>query len=362
MIYQNLIRPVLFKLDPERIHNVFLSLGEFFGRFWFFRRLFSLFFNYKNKKLKNTIAGINFKNPVGLAAGYDKNAKLMKILPSMGFGFEEVGSITGVSCEGNPKPRLLRLPKDKALVVNYGLRNDGAKVLAKKLSGKRFKFPVGINIARANNPGIIDSLNKGIKDYILAYKYLKNVGDYLTINISCPNTSDKRAFSNPKNFDKLMKEFNKLRIKKPVFVKLKPDSSKKDVDEFIRISNKYKFITGFVISNLTKNREGLKSNKKDFKEMEGSISGVPVREKSNKLLKYVYKKTRGKYVLIGCGGIFNAKDAYEKIKLGASLVQLITGMIYNGPGLIKEINKDLVKLLEADGYKNIKEAVGKGGR
>ena len=359
MLYQHILRPIFFRQDPEKVHERMTSMGEFFGRFFLTKKLLSLFFNYKNKKLRVNIAGINFENPIGLAAGFDKDARLTDVLPCVGFGFEEVGSITGEPCEGNEKPRLFRLPKDKALAVNYGLRSKGAKVISKKLLNKKFKFPVGVSIARANNPDIVMDVEKGIKDYIKAYNYLKNVGDYLTINISCPNTPDERAFSNSKNFDKLMKEFNKLNIKKPVFIKLKPDFSKKEINEFIKISNKYNFITGFIISNLTKDRSNLKTSEEEFEKVKGGISGIPVREKSNKILKYVYKKTKGKYLLIGCGGGFSAEDAYEKIKLGASLVQLITGMIYNGPGFIKEINKGLISLLKRDGYNNIKEVIGK---
>ena len=359
-IYKNILRPIFFRQDPEKVHERMTSLGEFFGRFFLIRKLLSLFFNYKNEKLRVNIAGINFENPIGLAAGFDKNARLTDVLPCVGFGFEEVGSITGEPCAGNEKPRLFRLPKDKALAVNYGLCSKGAGVISKRLLNKKFRFPVGVSIARANNPDIVVDVEKGIKDYIKAYEYLKDIGDYLTINISCPNTPDDRAFSNSKNFDRLMKEFSKLGINKPVFIKLKPDFSKKEVDEFIKISNKHNFITGFIISNLTKDKSNLETSEEELERVKGGISGIPIKEKSNKILKYVYKKTKGKYVLIGCGGIFSAEDAYEKIKLGASLVQLITGMIYNGPGFIKEVNKGLVRLLERDGYSNICEAVGKG--
>lgn len=358
-MYKKIIRPILFKINPEKIHERMTSMGEFFGKFFLTKKLFSLFFNYKNEKLRVNIAGINFENPIGLAAGFDKDARLTDVLPYVGFGFEEIGSITGEPCEGNEKPRLFRLPKDKALAVNYGLRSKGAKVISKKLLNKKFKFPIGVSIVRANNPDIVIDVKKGIKDYIKAYNYLKYIGDYLTINISCPNTPDDMAFSSSKNFDKLMKEFSKLKIEKPIFIKLKPDFSEKEVDEFIRVSDKYKFITGFIISNLTKNRNNLKTSKEELEKIKGGISGIPVREKSNKILKYVYKKTKGKYILIGCGGVFSGKDAYEKIKNGASLVQLITGMIYEGPGIIKKINKELVELMKRDGYKNIKEVIGK---
>ncbi|MAF50855.1 MAG: dihydroorotate dehydrogenase (quinone) [Nanoarchaeota archaeon] len=354
MIYAKLIKPILFKFDAEKIHARATNTGEKLGNSSVSRKAISSLYSYENKKLETEILGIKFKNPTGLAAGFDKDARLTKILPSVGFGYEEVGSIAGSPCNGNSKPRLFRLPKDNALVVNYGLCSIGSEIISKKLRNLRFKFPIGVSIVRANNSDIVMDVDKGIRDYIKAYENLKDIGDYLTINISCPNTPDKLAFSCVDNFDKLMREFSKLDIRKPVFIKLKPDFSKKEIDEFLKISDRYSFIKGFVISNLTKNNKNLRSNNL-FK---GGISGKPVKEKSNEMLKYVYKKTKGKYVLIGCGGIFNAEDAYEKIRNGASLLQLITGMIYNGPGIIKEINKGLVKLLEKDGFNNVLDAVG----
>lgn len=357
-MYEKILKPVLFRQDAEETHNKAIFWGELFGKFTVFKKLFSLFFNYKNDKLNINVLGVDFENPVGLAAGFDKDARLTQILPEIGFGFEEIGSIAGSFCKGNEKPRVFRLPKDKSLVINYGLKSEGSEVIFNRLKNKKFKFPIGINIVRANNPDIVMDVNKGIKDYIKAYNNLKTIGDYITINISCPNTPDDRAFSSADNFNKLMGEFGKLKINKPVFIKLKPDFSKKEVDDFLEVCSKHAFVKGFVISNLSKDRSGLKSGKEEIDKTEGGFSGLPVKNKSDELLKYVYKKTKGKYVLIGCGGIFSAEDAYKKIKNGASLVQLITSMIYKGPSVIKEINKGLVKLLEKDGFDSIKDAIG----
>ncbi len=352
-VYKNFLRPIFFMQDPEIVHDRAISMGGLYGKFWLTKKFFSLFFNYQNPKLKTQIKGITFQNPVGLAAGFDKNACLTQILPSIGFGFEEIGSISGTACQGNPKPRLKRLVKDQAIIVNYGLCNIGAENIAKELINKELKFPVGINIARANNPDIVMDVDKGIQDYLKAYNALKDISDYFTINISCPNTPADQAFSEPENFSRLIKAFPK--ISKPVFIKLKPDMSKGDIDKFIEICDEHKFVTGFIISNLTKDRSKLNETS-DFK---GGISGLPTKQRSNEMIKYVYQKTQGRYIIIGCGGIFSAEDAYEKIKSGASLVQLVTGMIYEGPGLISDINKGLVKLMERDGYSSIGEAVGK---
>lgn len=341
--------------DPEKVHHRSTRLGVLLGRFSFTQKLLGLFFNYQHPLLQQTIAGITFPNPVGLAAGFDKDARLTQILPSIGFGFEEIGSVTGTPCAGNAQPRVFRLPKDEALVINYGLCSLGAEAIARNLRTQRFRFPIGVSIARANNADIVMDVEKGIADYHKAFAFLKDLGDYLTINISCPNTPADRAFSTPKIFARLMESFKDTHFPKPVFIKLKPDFSFAEVDAFIALADQYPFITGFIISNLTKDRRALTM----FHEgMKGGISGKPLVKKSNDLITYVYKKTQGRYVLMGCGGIFTAEDAYEKIKAGASLVQLITGMIYEGPACIKKINKGLVALLKKDGYRNISEAIG----
>jgi len=357
-VYTKLWRPVLFRQDPEVVHDRFVKLGVMFGRFSVTRGILSFFFNYKNKMLESRVAGIKFQNPIGLAAGFDKDARLTSVLPSIGFGYEEIGSITGTECPGNPKPRLWRLPKDKGLMINYGLKSKGSRIIAKELHGRKFKFPVGVSIARANNSDIIMDIKKGIADYIKGINNLKEIGDYITINISCPNTPENQAFSTCENFKLLMEALDNEEIDKPLFIKMKPDLSEPEIDRFIEICDQYKFVTGFIVTNLTKDRERLKTEPEKLALMKGSASGAVLQEKSNSMIKYMYSRTRGRYVLIGVGGIFNASDAYTMIKNGASLLQLVTGMIYKGPTCISDINKGLVRLLKKDGYKNISEAVG----
>lgn len=349
-IYTSLTRPLLFKFNPEEVHDSAVALGYFLGRFKVTRFITKLFFSYSNKKLEQTICGIKFKNPIGLAAGFDKNAKLTQIISSVGFGFSEIGSVTAEPCKGNKKPRLWRLIKSRGLVVNYGLANDGCDVIQKRLQSKTFNIPIGINIAKTN---CIETttVDGGIKDYTESYKKLVDLGDYIAINISCPNAFGGTDFSNSMKLDKLLKTI--LKTKKPIFLKMAPDLSKEKIDKIIKISRKYK-IDGFICGNLTKDRNRI--IEKDVKE--GGISGKPVEKLSNELIKYIYKKTRGEFVIIGCGGVFSAKDAYHKIKLGASLVQIITGMIFEGPQLISTINQELAKLLEKEGYDNISDAVG----
>ena len=222
------------------------------------------------------------------------------------------------------------------------------------MRNKIFRIPVGVSIAKTNNPLIKGK--KSVKDYLKSFEIMRKIGDYITINISCPNVGDGRSFEDPVLLNSLLKNIKKIRKKEKILLKISPDLDKKNIDRIIKLADKYG-IDGFIISNLTKNRKNLSN---DYKlRFSGGLSGKPVREKANKIIRYVFEKTRGKFVIIGTGGVFSGKDAYEKIKSGASLVQLISGMIFEGPGVIKKINKELAELLERDGYENIRDAVGR---
>ncbi len=342
-------------MDPEVVHDKTINLGKFLGSNFITRGIVSLKFNYSNKKLEQRILGLDFKNPVGLAAGFDKNIELINVIPSVGFGFEEVGSITGEPCEGNPKPRLWRLKKSKSLVVNYGLKNEGCKVLSEKLKKLRPKIPIGVSIAKTNSKETVNT-DKGIADYFKAYYAFRAVGDYYTINISCPNAYGGEPFTDAKKLDKLFTKINSIPRNKPLFLKISPDLSKAEIDAIIKISKKHR-VDGFVCTNLTKNRNNDKIIDETIPEV-GGISGKVVENLSNETIRYIYSKTNGKFVIIGCGGITSALDAYVKIRNGASLVQLITGMVFEGPQLISNINLGLVKLMKRDGFDNISEAIG----
>lgn len=326
-------------------------MGRFLGSNPVTRGLTSAFFNYHHPALEQSVAGIKFQNPIGLSAGFDKDAYLMPILPSVGFGFEEVGSFTALPYEGNKKPRLYRLPEQQTLRVNYGLKNLGAAALHKRLRGQKWDFPVGISIAKTNMPetSVVD---KGIEDYFFTYKTFQDTGDYFTINISCPNTcEEKPIFAQAQNLDLLLQKIFSIPKTKPVFIKLSPDLPDEQLNKILQVCEKHP-VDGFVCTNLTKinrfNHEG-----------KGGFSGKAVSELSDSLIAKVYKFYNGKKIIMGVGGVFNAADAYRKIKLGASLIQLITGMIFMGPQLISEINQGLVELLKKEGYKNISQAVGK---
>ena len=339
-------------MDSEKVHRKIVKLGKRFGEDIGMRRLVSDLFDFQDNKLKQEVLGIKFRNPVGLSAGFDKNGEIIGIMEDVGFGFTEIGSVTALQCPGNKGKRMSRLVDKKSLWVNLGLNNNGVDEIVSRLSKKRYGIPYGISIAYTNCE---DNKDTGIalKDYILSLKRVneRNVGNYVTLNISCPSLKKDRPFLDPGEFEKLMKEVKKVKFEKPLFVKLSPDVKKKDVDSIMRIAKKYG-ISGIVCTNLSKNHN-LKS---------GGLSGKAVEKESDEMLKYVSqvnKKKKYGFVLIGVGGIFSGEDAYRKIKLGANLVQLITGMIYEGPQLIGQINNGLVGLLEKDGFSEISEAVGK---
>ncbi len=291
-----------------------------------------------------------------MAAGFDKNAHLTSLTPLLGFGFEEIGSVTGEQCLGNDKPRLWRLPKSKSLVVNYGLMNDGAEKLADRLKSKKFDLPIGVSIAKTNSPDTCE-MNAGVKDYVKAYDTMRNIGDYVTINISCPNAFGGQPFTDRKSLGILLSALDKIRVDKPHYIKLSPDLSEEQLNDILNLAANYK-INGFITSNLTKNRKNKRIIDENPPE-NGGFSGKIVQELADKQLAYIRKHTGNKFTLIGCGGIFTAEDAYRKILHGASLLQMITGMIYQGPQTISEVNRGLTELLKRDGYKNISEAVGK---
>ncbi len=353
--YKYLIKRILFLLNPETVHSFILWLGKFLGNFYFTKKTIGLCFNFQNSKLEQNLFGLNFKNPIGLAGGFDKNGKLTQILPALGFGFMEIGSISSRSCQGNKKPRLWRLPEFKALRVHYGLPNEGAGAIAKNLQGLQFKIPLGVNIVKTND-SLTDNIEEGIKDYEKVFKTFLPIACYFTINISCPNTSGGEPFLEPENLDRLLSRLDLLKRKQAILVKLSPDLTEKRLNDLLNVIISHK-VNGIICSNLIKQPKNSLLTKNIISQ-KGGFSGKIVENESNRLIRAAYKKTRGKLTIIGCGGVFGAKDAYKKIRLGASLIQLITGMIYEGPQIIGEINRNLVKLLNQDGYSNISQAIG----
>lgn len=348
-VYRNVVKPTAFMFDAEAVHKFFIAVGKRLGKHKLGKKVTRVAYYYENDMLSQKLLGIDFTNPIGLSAGFDKNAEIVSICEDVGFGFSEVGSVSAKYCAGNPGVRLERIREKESLWVNLGLNNDGVDEIGSRLSGKKYGIPYGVSIAKTNCAETADD-DAGIRDYCYTLKKLNelNVGKFYVINISCPNSFGGQPFSRPLAYEKLLKELMKTRSKKPIFVKLSPDIDRRNIDSIIKISRKYK-IAGFICSNLTKKHDLGK----------GGLSGKAVEKASDELLSYVYSRTRGEFVLIAVGGVFSAQDAYKKIKLGANLVELITGMIYNGPNLISEINQGLVSLLREDGYDDICEARGK---
>ncbi len=355
--YAHFLKKIFFILDPETVHDRLTGLGKTLGNFSITRNLTASLFQFNHPSLEQNILGIRFKNPIGLAAGFDKDAQLTDILPSVGFGFAEVGSITGEPCAGNPKPRLWRLKKSQSLLVYYGLKNQGCIAIASRLIKKQFTFPVGISIAKTNSPDTV-SEQQGIADYLKAYTTFAQaaIGDYFTINISCPNAFGGEPFTDPEKLDHLLAALTEMPKPKPIFIKLPAELPNPQTDAIIILARKYK-LAGFVCTNLAKSRTNPHIKDQNVPE-NGGMSGKVVQELSDNLIAYIYQKTNGEFIIIGCGGVFSAADAYRKIKLGASLIQLITGMIFNGPQVIGDINRGLVSLLESDGYTSISQAIG----
>lgn len=355
--YRYIGKPFFFMLDPEDVHDQMCWFGEKLGKNGVTRSLVRSFFFYKDPSLGQDVCGIHFPNPIGLAAGFDKNAVLTQVLPAVGFGFEEIGSITGEPCAGNARPRMWRLPKSQGIVVYYGLKNDGCEAISKRLKEKKFDIPVGISVAKTNSPATV-KVQDGIEDYVKAFRASLDIGQYMTINISCPNAFGGEPFTDPGRLDLLLSGIDKVATTKPIFLKMPADITTAELDALVAIADRH-HVQGFILSNLTKKYDRPEIRQEEMKGItHGGISGKPLSSQTDALIGYLYQKVGEKYVIIGCGGVFSAEDAYEKIRKGATLIQLITGMIFEGPQLIGEINRGLVRLLHRDGFKNISEAIG----
>lgn len=359
--YRFILKPILFLTDPERIHIFMTSFGELLGKIKPAKYMLkATLCSPPQPILMQRVAGIPFENPVGLSAGFDYEAKLTQILPSIGFGFETVGTITNLPYIGNPPPMLGRLPKSRSLMVNKGFKNDGASAVIRKLESLDFEIPIGISIGRTNGKKSMTQ-NQSVADVTHAFSLFeksKVKHAYYELNISCPNLYGNISFYPLPNLKELLTELEKLHIKKPVFAKMPIEKDDKETMKMLEVIAQYP-IAGVIFGNLQKNRKDPSLDPEEVKRFPiGYFSGKPTERRSNELIKLAYLEYHKKFVIIGCGGIFSAKDAYRKIRLGASLLQLITGMIYQGPQLISQINLELADLLEKDGFKHISEAVG----
>lgn len=340
-----LLRPLLFMLDAERAHRLTIAaLGMGMGRSA----------KPDDPMLSTTVAGLTFPNPIGIAAGFDKNAEVPDDMLRLGFGFAEVGTVTPEPQDGNPRPRIFRLREDDAVINRLGFNNQGLEAVRARLA-VRHGLPgqVGVNVG-ANK----DSADR-IRDYATGVRGMGRWASYITVNISSPNTPGLRALQDRAELTRLVAAVVAARgqLSLPLFVKVAPDLHDEDVADIAEVITG-SGIDGLIVSNTTLAREGLVSRNADET---GGLSGKPLLARSTEMLRAFRRATGGKVPLIGVGGISSGADAYAKIRAGASLVQLYTGLIYQGPGLITTIKRDLVGLLRRDGFRRVSEAVGVDG-
>lgn len=343
----SLLRPYIFSLDPEVAHDLAIKSLKF-------NILPNSFFKVEEEEMLGTsLFNDKIPNPIGLAAGFDKSAEVYNSLFKFGYGFIEVGTVTPKRQLGNPKPRIFRLEKDQALINRLGFNNHGSEIISKRISENMPEGFLGINIGPNK-----ETKNKE-EDYYTCLSKLSEYANYITINISSPNTEGLRNFHDKEEMEKLLRGINKIKkeknLKQPIALKISPDIKNNEINTIINLIYKYK-IEGLVISNTTdNNREKLIDSQKSET---GGLSGKPLRDISTQLIKKFYKETKGKIQIIGVGGVDSGQSAFEKITAGADVVQLYTGMVYRGPGIVKNIKRELISILKKENLKNIRNAVG----
>ncbi|CAL2077012.1 quinone-dependent dihydroorotate dehydrogenase [Tenacibaculum sp. 190524A05c] len=342
-MYKLIIRPIFFLFDPEKIHHFTFSLVKFLSRIPFVSGIFRGLYQVNDKKLERNLFGLTFKNPVGLAAGFDKNAVLYNELADFGFGFIEIGTVTPKGQVGNPKQRLFRLKDDKGIINRMGFNNEGLEAAIQQLKKNKGKVIIGGNIGKntATKPEDYTA------DYTLCFEELHPHVDYFVLNVSCPNVSSHAKLEDADYLKELITEVQKINntksVQKPILLKIAPDLNTNQLDEIITLVADTK-IDGVIASNTSVDRKGLKASDERLKEIgNGGLSGQPIKDKSTKVIKYLSDNSNKSFPIIGVGGIHSEKDALEKIDAGADLVQIYTGFIYEGPALIKRINKAILK-------------------
>ncbi|MEZ4936413.1 MAG: quinone-dependent dihydroorotate dehydrogenase [Crocinitomicaceae bacterium] len=342
-MYKYILKPIFFRFQPERIHYIVFDLLKFTlafpGMKWVFRKWYCI----ENPKLEREVFGLKFKNPVGLAAGFDKDAKLFNQLDYVGFGFIEIGTLTPVGQPGNPQPRLFRIPQDEGLINRMGFNNGGVEEAVERLKNRKTKVLIGGNIGKNK----VTPNDKAVGDYEFAFNTLYAYVDYFVVNVSSPNTPNLRELQDKEPLTLLLTTLMKLRNsksdKKPILLKIAPDLSNTQLDDIVDILLETK-IDGLIATNTTISRDQLKTSEGELNQIgNGGVSGKPVKQRSTEVIRYIYQKSQGKFPIIGVGGIHSPEDAMEKLEAGASLIQIYTGFIYEGPGLVKRINKKILE-------------------
>ena len=343
-MYKFLIRPLLFLFEPEKIHHFSFAFLKAVCRLPFVSLLLKASYRYKHPALERELFGLRFPNPIGLAAGFDKNATLVDELACLGFGFIEIGTLTPKAQSGNPQPRLFRLPADQGLINRLGFNNEGVEAAVRRLKTKKSDILIGGNIGKNK-----DTPNEEAQqDYEYCFEALFEVVDYFVVNVSSPNTPGLRDLQEKAPLTALLQHLQKMNLEKPkskpILLKIAPDLSNTQLDEILDIVE-HTGIAGIIATNTTISREGLHTDSKNIKAIgAGGLSGRPLRHRSTEVIAYLHRKSAGKIPLIAVGGVFTADDALEKLQAGASLVQVYTGFVYEGPALCKKINRKIAKL------------------
>jgi len=337
-MYKSLVRKILFQFDPEKIHHFSFSMIKGIMKVPFIPGITKSIFKVEDPRLEKKLFGLTFKNPVGLAAGFDKNALLFDEFSNYGFGFIEVGTVTPKPQPGNPKKRIFRLKADEALINRMGFNNDGVDVVVERLRHRKTNVIIGGNIGKNK----VTPNENAIDDYLICFEKLFEVVDYFVVNVSSPNTPNLRALQDKEPLTELLQTLQNENLKKekpkPILLKIAPDLTDSQLMDIIDIINTTK-IAGVIATNTTISREGLQS---EYKNETGGLSGKPVKDRSTEVIRFLAEKSGKSFPIIGVGGIHSAEDAKEKLDAGADLIQLYTGFIYEGPGLVKKINKSLI--------------------
>jgi dihydroorotate dehydrogenase (fumarate)/dihydroorotate dehydrogenase len=362
-IYATFIKPLAFRIEPERVHRLAIGVG---ARLSPIAGALRALMTVSDPRLASHIAGIHFPSPIGLAAGFDKSGEAVEVLAALGFGFIEIGSVSIDPSSGNARPRLFRLPTDRAIVVHYGLPNAGAHEVAATIERARLPVPLGVNLVKTNRgPGAApETADQIVAEYVAAAKIFARRADYLMLNLSCPNTEDGRDFfADRKHLDVCLAALAEAKLGLPVFLKVSPLGGIATIERVLEAAEPHSFISGFMFNLPPGKPDNLKTPQAVWRDWPGAVSGPPAAPLLDEALRECYRRMdRRRYVLFASGGVSTAKDAYAKISMGASLVALLTALVYKGPGVVRNITHGLAKLLERDGFKSVTEAVGFGAR
>lgn len=354
-MYKSLLKPLLFQFDAEKAHETTCRLANKATKNRVLSKAVQKLYSFQSPSLSQTIWGHTFRNPVGLAAGFDKNGCLINAMETLGMGFVEVGSVTAQASCGNPKPRAFRLPKDQALINRMGLNNDGSKTIIKRLQNTEYTIPIGINIAKTHNPEIMG--DKAIEDYLISYREAQKIADYITVNISCPNTAEGKTFEEPAVLNNLLSTLQKEKStnRVPTLVKFSPDLGRTDLEALLEICETH-HIDGYVASNTSSSRRKLTTDQQTLDEIgNGGVSGAPLAAKSIPNVRWIRSFVGNRKPIIGVGGINAFETALQMLQSGANLLQIYTGLVYEGPGLVKTINQQLAGYMERHDINSLRE-------